>query len=100
MRKTVTPSSRASRATSAHRSARDDGSRPVVGSSRKSTRGRVHEREREVEPALHAARVAADLAVGGVGEPDALDQLVAARAALGLRQALERGLQAHVVARR
>ena len=29
----------------------------------------VHEREREVEPALHAARVAADLAVGGLGQP-------------------------------
>ena len=40
----------------------------------------VHERQREVQPALHAARVAADLAVGRVGEPDALDQLVAARA--------------------
>ena len=37
----------------------------------------VDEREREVEPALHAARVAADLAVGGVGQADALEQLVA-----------------------
>ena len=68
VRKTVTPSSRASRATSSHRSARLAGSRPVVGSSRNRTRGRVDEREREVEPALHAARVAADLAVGGVVE--------------------------------
>ena len=39
VRKTVTPSSRASRATSAHRSARYDGSSPVVGSSRNRTRG-------------------------------------------------------------
>ena len=42
----------------------------------------VHEREREVEAALHAARVAADLAVGRVGEADALEQLVAAARAL------------------
>ena len=42
----------------------------------------VHERQREVEPPLHAARVAADLAVGGVGQADALEQLVAARAPL------------------
>ena len=40
----------------------------------------VDERQRQVEPALHAARVAADLAVGRLGEADALDQLVAARA--------------------
>ena len=100
VRKTVTPSSRASRATSAHRSARLEGSRPVVGSSRNSTRGRVHERQRQIEPALHAARVAADLAVGRVGQPDALDQLVAARAPLRLRHALQRRLQPHVIAAR
>ena len=39
VRKTVTPSSRASRSTSAHSALRLCGSRPVVGSSRKSTRG-------------------------------------------------------------
>ena len=37
----------------------------------------VHEREAKVEPALHAARIAPDLAVGGVGQPDPLEQLVA-----------------------
>ena len=58
----------------------------------------MHERERQVEPALHAARVAADLAVRRVGEADALEQRVAARAPLGLRHALERGLEAHVLA--
>ena len=58
----------------------------------------VHERERQVQPALHAARVAADLAVGRVGEADALDQRVAARAALGLGHALQRGLELHVLA--
>ena len=43
----------------------------------------VDEREREVEPPLHAARVAADAAVGGVAEPDALEQLVAAPRSIG-----------------
>ena len=47
----------------------------------------MDEREREVEPPLHPARVAADLAVGGVGEADPLEQLVAARSALGLGDA-------------
>ena len=98
VRKTVTPSSRASRATSSHRSARlcgiEAGRRLVEEQHARA----VHEREREVEPALHAAGVAADLAVGRVGQPDALEQLVAARAALGLRQALQRRLQPHVLA--
>ena len=39
----------------------------------------VHEREREVEPALHPARVALHLAVGRLGQADALEQLVGAR---------------------
>ena len=34
----------------------------------------VHEREAEVQPALHPARVAADLAIGRVGQPDPLEQ--------------------------
>ena len=36
----------------------------------------VHEREREVEPPLHPAGVAAHPPVGGLGEPDALQELV------------------------
>ena len=40
----------------------------------------VDERHREVEAAPHAARVGADAAVRGVGEVDALEQLVGARA--------------------
>ena len=63
-------------------------------------RGPVDEREREVQAALHAAGVAAHLAVGGVGEPDALEQLVAAGAALAAAEALQRRLQPHVVAAR
>ena len=59
---------------------------------------RVHERERQVEPALHAARVAAHAAVGRVDQPHALEQRVAARAPLRLRDALQGRLEAHVVA--
>ena len=41
--------------------------------------GLVHERRREVEPALHAAGVALDPAVGRVVELDELEQLLGAR---------------------
>ena len=60
----------------------------------------MDERERQVEPAPHAAGVAADLAIGCVGEPDALDQLVAAAKRLGLRDPVHARLQAHVLAGR
>ena len=60
----------------------------------------VDEREREVEPALHTAGVAADLPVGGVGQADAREQLVGARPALVARQGLEARLQAQVLAAR
>ncbi len=58
----------------------------------------MHERKREVEPALHATRVAADLAIGGVPEADARQQLVTAARPLGARQAVQGGLEAHVLA--
>jgi hypothetical protein len=58
----------------------------------------VHQREREVQPPLDAARIAAHLAVGRVAEADALDQLAAAPAALALGNSLQRGLQPHVIA--
>ena len=77
VRKTVMPSSRERLATSSQSAVRLWMSSPVVGSSRKRTRGAVQQRQRQVEPALHAAGVAAHLAVGGVGEADPLDQLVA-----------------------
>ena len=57
------------------RRARLRGSRPVVGSSRKSTCGRDDQAHREVEPAPHAAAVGGDAAVGGLGEVEALEQL-------------------------
>ena len=55
---------------------------PCVGSSRKITSGRTDEAHREVEPAPHAAAVGGDAAVGGVGEVEALEQLVRARPAV------------------
>ena len=57
----------------------------------------MHERETEVEPTLHPARVAADLAIGRVGQPDALQQLGATLFALALAQAVQRALQTHVL---
>ncbi len=41
--------------------------------------GLVDERRGEIEPPLHAARVGADPAVGGLGQPDPLEQRLAAR---------------------
>ena len=58
----------------------------------------MHEREGEVEPALHPARVAAHLAVGRLTQADAAEQLVGALRAIGARDALQRGLQAQVLA--
>ena len=74
VRKTVTPSSAASRATSSQSAVRLWMSRPVVGSSRKRMPRTVGEGQRQVEPPLHPARVAADLAVRGFGEADPLEQ--------------------------
>src|SRR5581483_840636 len=58
----------------------------------------VRERQRQVEAALHAARVGADLPVGGEPEADALEQLVRAERAFGARDRVERHLQAEVFA--
>ena len=57
----------------------------------------VHEGEREVEPPLHTAGVTRDLPVGGVDEPDPMDELVRTWLALALRDALQRRLQPQVV---
>src|SRR6059058_182977 len=48
----------------------------------------VDERHRQVEPALHPARIAAYLAVGGVCQPDPRDQLVRTLIALAAGQGL------------
>ena len=57
----------------------------------------MHERERKVEPALHPAGVAADLAIGRFGQSDALEELLRARLALEARYPLQRRLQAEMV---
>ena len=78
VRKTVVPSSLSARTSrhSAVAARRVQAGRRLVEEQHARA---VHEREREVEPAAHAAGVAADAPVGGVGEPDALEQLVGAR---------------------
>ena len=57
----------------------------------------MHERQRQVQTPLHAAGVAADLAVGRVGQPQPREQLGAPNCALLAGQAVQRGLQAHVL---
>ena len=59
----------------------------------------VYERERQVESALHPAGVAADLAVGRIGQAHAVDQLIAAALRLGAGEAVHAGLEAHVLTR-
>ena len=71
VRKTVTPSSRASRPDllpERRPALRVEPGRRFV---EEEGRRRVDQRQREVEAPLHAARVGADLAVAGRGEPDA-----------------------------
>ena len=58
----------------------------------------VDEPERDVEPALHPAGVAAHDPVGRVGEPDELEQLVHALLQLGAAHAVDPALQHQVLA--
>ena len=58
----------------------------------------MHEADRDVEPPLHAARVAARDAVGGVAKPDELEQLVDPRAERRARHAVDAALQHEVLA--
>ena len=98
VRKTVTPSSRRSRATSSQSAAsalRVEPGRRLVEEEHART---VDEREREVEAALHPARVAADLAIGRLGQPDALEELLGAALRSRPREPLEHRLEAQVVA--
>ena len=75
------------------RAARLTGSSPVVGSSRNSDLGVVHERGGEVEPTLHATRVRADLAVERVADVDQARELLDPLVGLGARQAVEPPLE-------
>jgi hypothetical protein len=58
----------------------------------------VREREREIEAPLHAARVAADLAIRGLRQADSLEQLLHAGVALAARDPMQRALEADVLA--
>ena len=58
----------------------------------------MHERHREIEPALHASRVAAYLPVCGIRQTDAHQELVGARLAHVARERLQRRLQPQVLA--
>ena len=64
------------RRTSSHAWRRADGSNPVVGSSRNKQVGIADEPEREIEPALLAARQCADATRRLLVEIDQLDDLV------------------------
>ena len=61
-------------------------------------RGLVDERQGQVEPALHAAGVAADAAVGRLGEAHPLQERVATALDLRRSQAVEAALELHVLA--
>ena len=76
----VTPSSARSR-TVAHTCSRLRGSRPVVGSSRKTSSGRLDHADREVEAALHAAGVGPHPPVAGSSRSKARSPAVRARPA-------------------
>ena len=88
MSSTVVPPATSPRTTS-HTSLRLRGSCPVVGSSRKSTSRAHDEAGREVEPAAHPARVRLRLAVGGLGQPELVEQLVARARARRARDEVE-----------
>ena len=60
--------------------------------------GQVDEGEREVEAPLHPARVARDLAIARICETDARQQLVRVQLSAVLGDALERRLEAEMVA--
>ena len=60
--------------------------------------GAVDEAHRQVEPALHAARVGLGLAVGGVGEAEALERLADAPAQVAAGDGVELALQDEVLA--
>ena len=87
------------RATSFQMSVRLCGSRPGRRLVQEEDARRVDERKREVEPALHSAREPLHFAIRVVRKPDAMQQFFRARATLLLGHALQRRLQAEVVAR-
>ena len=95
--RTVEPSPTRPR-TTPHMSSRLAGSRPVVGSSRKTTDGPADEAGGEVEPAAHAAGVGLGRPVGGVGEVEPVEQLLRAGARRLAAQVQQRADQLEVLA--
>ena len=57
----------------------------------------MDERARQIESALHPARVAADFAIGRVRQPDTGNQLVGTLVAFAARERLQRCLQAKML---
>ncbi len=57
----------------------------------------AHERHRQVEPALHAARVGGDILGGRIGQLEALEQVGDPASPLGSRQVVEVGHEPKVL---
>ena len=72
-----------------HRSLRLCGSRPVVGSSRKSTDGPGHQGRGQVEASAHPARVGLEGPVAGVGQIELHQQLLGPPTDRGPTQVVE-----------
>ncbi len=98
MSRIVIPSSRASRSISAHICGARLGVEPGRRLVEEQHLRAVEQAHRDVEPALHAARVGLDLAVGGVGEAEALERLGRAALQLGAGDAVELALEHEVLA--
>ena len=93
VRKIVTPARVFRSRTSLHTALRLTGSRPVVGSSRKRICGPVDQRHRQVEPALHPARVRLDAVVDRGADVDQADDVVHSSLDVRARQAVQAALQ-------
>ena len=74
------------------------GSIAVVGSSRMSTDGDLHQRVGDAEPLEHAPRVRVDARIGALGHADLLEDLVDRRLGLRAVQAVEPRRVAEVLA--
>ena len=85
------PNSRCVLRISASISSRPGGSSPAVGSSSKHENGVVHQRLRELDPLLHAGRVAADCPVALLEQPDVAQRVRCADARMARRQAARLG---------
>ncbi len=94
----VVPCSSCSRRTCSCRLARFCGSSPVDGSSRKSSARRVHQPDRDVEPAALAARQRRDRPPGVLGQVEGVEQLLGAGVRRGAGQPERAALADQLVA--